>query len=90
MTDLAMAWFKLIGIRHRPTRPAAVALSCPMLIIHGEEDIVSPPSHAEQLVEAARDAELQLVEGAAHLDVHLVDAPRHDEAIRRFVQRLLQ
>jgi pimeloyl-ACP methyl ester carboxylesterase len=43
MTDLAMLGFKLGGLRHKPTESAAAALACPLLVIHGTEDIVSPP-----------------------------------------------
>jgi len=88
MTDLAMLWFKVCGLRHKPTQQAAAALPCPLLVIHGTDDIVSPFAHAERLAAAAPDGLLHAVEGAGHLDAALVDEAGHEEVIGRFVGRL--
>ena len=88
MTDLAMLWFKLCGLRHKPTQQAAAALACPLLVVHGTDDIVSPFAHAERLAATAPDGRLHAVEGAGHLDAALVDEAGHDEVIGLFVGRL--
>ncbi|HET6345340.1 MAG TPA: dienelactone hydrolase family protein, partial [Myxococcota bacterium] len=38
----------------------------PILVIHGEEDTVVPPSDAHDIASAARQARLELVPGADH------------------------
>ncbi|MDY7108689.1 MAG: alpha/beta hydrolase [Planctomycetota bacterium] len=88
ITDLTMLWLRLCGIRHRPTDRAAAALRCPLLVVHGKEDIVAPVAEAERLVAAAPDSQLHCVPGAGHMDAHLVDEAVHDRLIRRFVTRL--
>jgi len=88
ISDLAMLWFRLMGIRHRPTEDAVRRLNCPVLVVHGTEDMVSPIAHGERLEEVARDAALYRVEGAGHMDAHAVDVPGHDEAVRGFVRTL--
>jgi pimeloyl-ACP methyl ester carboxylesterase len=84
MTDLAMTWFRLRGLRHRPLVPVAERLSCPMLIVHGENDSVCPLDGARRLAAAAPDAQLVTVEGAAHLDAVHVDPELHERSLRSF------
>ncbi|UCD73991.1 MAG: alpha/beta hydrolase [Phycisphaerales bacterium] len=88
ITDLAMMWLKLCGIRHRRVLDDVPNVACPMLIIHGTEDIVSPLSHARSIAEAAVDATLLEIEGGGHLDAHLVDPQTHDEAVGAFLARI--
>lgn len=48
-------------------------ISCPVLVIHGEDDMLIPVSEGVALYEAAREPkELLLVRGAGHNDVSLV------------------
>jgi pimeloyl-ACP methyl ester carboxylesterase len=88
ITDLAMLWFRLCGIRHKPADRAAAKLLCPLLVVHGEEDIVAPPAEAERIVAATADARLHRVPGAGHLDAHLIDEAGHDRVIRAFVEHV--
>jgi pimeloyl-ACP methyl ester carboxylesterase len=88
ITDLAMLWFRLCGIRHRPTDRATAGLPCPLLVVHGSDDMVAPPAEAERIVAAAPDAKLHRVHGAGHMDAHLADEAGHEEVVRRFVQRI--
>lgn len=88
ITDLAMFWFRLRGIRHRSVVAAAGALACPLLVIHGEIDRVVSPEHAETLAAAAPDAVLHRAAGASHLDAHIIDAAGHDRVVRGFLARL--
>lgn len=89
ITDLAMLWFRLWRIRHRPTDRAAAALPCPLLVVHGSDDIVAPPAEAERIVAAAPDAQLHRVDGAGHMDAHLTDEAGHEQVVRRFVHRII-
>lgn len=88
LTDLAMFWFRLIGLRHRDLAHDAATLACPLLVIHGKADEIAPFAHAEMVVDAAADAALHAVPGAGHLDAHEHDESRHDEIVREFVGRL--
>jgi 3-oxoadipate enol-lactonase len=89
ITDLAMLWFRLCGIHHRPTDRAAADLRCPLLVIQGEDDIIAPPEEAERIVAAAPDARLHRVREAGHLDAHLADEAAHDRLIREFVAHVM-
>lgn len=88
MTDLAMMWFGLCGIRHRDLLSDVPNIACPMLIVHGSNDVVSPISHAQSIAEAAPDATLIEIQGGGHLDAHRVDPDTHDEAVRAFMERV--
>jgi len=88
LTDLAMLWLRLTGVRHRDAAHDAAALRCPLLIIHGTEDAIAPFAHGEMLVDAAADAALHAVAGGGHLDAHLLDERAHDEAVRAFAARI--
>ena len=41
----------------------------PALIIHGQEDVISPPANAEELARALPDAELHLMPGLGHVPI---------------------
>jgi pimeloyl-ACP methyl ester carboxylesterase len=88
MTDLAMLWFRLAGIRHRRVLDDVPEVACPMLIIHGRDDQVSPLSHAQSIAAAATDATLIEIETGGHLDAHRVDPQAHDDTVRAFVERI--
>lgn len=88
MTDLMLLWLTL---RKRPPRnltdePAGVR--CPMLIVRGTADVVSPLDETQQIVNAAPDALLREIDGAAHSDPELFHSPDHLQELERFVQRV--
>lgn len=89
ITDLALWILRMAGIT--PTNGASVvaAIRCPLLIVHGSQDVIVPIEHAQALAQLATDAgcKVQLVEieSAGHLDLHTADTPSHDAAVRQFV-----
>ena len=87
-TNLAMLWFRLRGLRQHRTLEDAARLRCPLLVIRGDEDRISPGHHAAMIVARAPDAVLHTAQGAGHSDAHAVDAQSHDEAVRAFVERI--
>lgn len=85
MSDIAMAWFRLCGIRHAPIDRAAAQLPCPLLVLHGTADSVAPPEHGERIARAAPAGRYHAVAGAGHLDEHVVDAEGVTAEISRFL-----
>lgn len=57
------------------------------LILHGERDVLIPPSDGQALYDhcAASDKRLVLIPGAGHNDIMLVGMTEYFEAIRQFV-----
>lgn len=56
------------AVMQRPDlRPRLPALGCPMLLITGETDAVTPPEHAREIAAAVPHAQLHLIDGAGHL-----------------------
>ncbi len=89
LTDLTMLWFRLRGLRQHRTLEDAARLHCPLLVIRGDEDRISPAHHAEMIVARAPDAVLHTAQGAGHSDAHAVDAQSHDEVVRAFVEQIV-
>jgi len=44
-----------------------VSMSCPVLIIAGEDDTLTPPDDARRMYQAAPDARLEMLSGAGHM-----------------------
>lgn len=88
ITDLALLWLRLRGIRPPGALPAALKMNTPLLVIHGRDDEMVGIDEAMQIVVAGRNAELLEIAGGGHLDVHLVDAAQHDASVRAFVARI--
>lgn len=84
-TDLAMMWFRLIGLKQRDLLADAARLDCPLLVIHGTEDEMVPQEQAQSVVEASSKGTLLLVEGAGHHNSHDFDPDRHREVVGGFV-----
>lgn len=60
-------------------------IHCPVLIIHGTQDQVIPPSHASRLMEAANDPKRLLwLEDVGHNDVLFTQSGEYQPAIRDF------
>ena len=88
ITDLALLTLRCIGVTPLSLDERDVArMNCPLLVIHGRADGVSPIGHARRLASAA-GGQLEEIEGAGHLDPHTVDADQHAEIVRRFLERL--
>lgn len=77
----------LIGLRFSEFAPLTTlpALSVPVLLVHGEHDVVVPVADARRLAAAAPDATLLVVPGAGHADV--ADVTLVSDALREFAMR---
>jgi 3-oxoadipate enol-lactonase len=58
-----------LAIRDADLRGDAARIKCPTLIVVGEEDVVTPPSAAQELAGAIKGAHVTLIEGAAHIPI---------------------
>jgi pimeloyl-ACP methyl ester carboxylesterase len=77
----------LIGLRFREFAPLTTlpTLAVPVLLVHGEHDVVVPVADARRLAAAAPDATLLVVPSAGHADVG--DATLVSDALREFALR---
>lgn len=77
----------LIGLRFREFAPLTTlpTLAVPVLLVHGEHDVVVPVADARRLAAAAPDATLLVVPGAGHADID--DATLVSDALREFALR---
>lgn len=91
LTRLAMLVQRLSGITPPAATPEVMAaLCCPVLIVHGTEDEVSPIEHGRQLAAAGTpDAVLHEVPGAMHVDAHELDRAKHDDLVARILMQWL-
>ena len=63
------------------------SMSCPLLIIAGEDDTLTPPDDARRMHHAAPDARLEMLSGAGHMSP--VEHPEPFlEALCRFLEKL--
>jgi 3-oxoadipate enol-lactonase len=60
------------------------AISCPVLVLAGEDDRVTPLSYAEEIALQLPQARLQRISGASHLS-NIEQANDFNEALRRFL-----
>ena len=60
------------------------SISCPVLVLHGTDDALSPVQNAEALVAHLPKAELVLLEGIGH-SPNVEDPVAFNGAIRRFL-----
>lgn len=88
ISDLVMWTLKMTGVKHRDLLDSTAKVTCPITIIHGEHDIISPRAHAEQIAGAAQDAALNVLAGASHLDAPFVAQQEHDALVRAFVEKV--
>ena len=78
----------LLGIRDRPdSTPLLAEIDRPVLVVHGAEDQLIPPSEAEAMHGALPDSRLELVPGAGHL-VNMEQPASFNAAVRTFLQSL--
>lgn len=59
-------------------------IKAPTLVVHGEDDILTPPSLARELASGVPDSELVLMVGTGHLCMAEV-APRFNRLVERFI-----
>jgi pimeloyl-ACP methyl ester carboxylesterase len=84
ITDLVAT---LQALASRPdSSETASSLDVPALVIVGEEDVLTPPSEAEQLAELLRIAQLVRIPGAGHL-TPLEQPARVNEELMVFLSR---
>ena len=56
------------AIMSRPdSRPGLAAISCPVTVIVGDGDILTPPDLAREMADGIGSARLEIIEGAGHL-----------------------
>lgn len=69
----------------------AKSLNCPLLVIHGDQDLISPHEDGKDIAEAAPNGSLLTLEGAGHNGLWTDDATRPIlvDGIRDFLNRAL-
>lgn len=88
ITDLALLALQMRGVRPRSLDVNCLAgLSCPLLVIHGRADEVSPVEDGRQVAKLAAAAELLELPNSSHVDAH-ESGQSHDMAIVAFFNRL--
>ncbi|MDJ0553815.1 MAG: alpha/beta hydrolase [Microcoleaceae cyanobacterium MO_207.B10] len=66
-------------------------VNCPVLVIHGNADLVVPFSHGQQLFGAANQPKLSFwVDGAGHIDLLEVAGEEYVKVMSKFVRLVLQ
>jgi pimeloyl-ACP methyl ester carboxylesterase len=84
---LAGAHFSFwLGITNRSFDRATVAadLACPLLVVNGANDVISPRESAKQVADAAERGRIEFIEGAAHSDLAIVNKERYADVLRGF------
>ncbi len=68
----------------------ASKVRCPILVLHGDQDPVSPLSDATAVSQVAQDARLCVIEGAGHNNIWTdeVHRARSIEAVGAFIERI--
>jgi pimeloyl-ACP methyl ester carboxylesterase len=70
------------AVMDRPDlRPQLAALRCPVLLMVGETDAVTPPDHAREIAGAVPGATLHVIDGAGHLPT--IETPERVNALLR-------
>lgn len=83
----AVAWAQRAMADRPDSRESLAAVSVPTLVVVGDEDTLSPPDEAQQIVDALPDATLAVLSGAGHLSA--VEAPEpFAEAVASYLARL--
>ncbi len=63
----AAAWAQLAMAARPDSLPTLAAMNVPALVVVGEEDVLSPPSDAEAMMDVLPDGELVVIVDAGHL-----------------------
>jgi pimeloyl-ACP methyl ester carboxylesterase len=76
------------GMARRPdSTPTLAAISCPALVVVGEEDGLTPPAEAEAMARGLRGAKLARIPRAGHLS-NVENAEAFDAALDAFLSAL--
>lgn len=76
----------LRAMAERPdSSPLLPKLTVPVLVIVGEEDVITPPSDAQRMAAAIPNAKLVIVKGAAHLS-QMEKPEEFNRAVKGFVR----
>lgn len=89
-TDMPSLLNAFLGDQPDPEgfRALAAQVDCPVLVVQGTEDVITPVDHAERLVQAVGDnASLLLMEGCGH-GPGARDSVRVSLVVRDFVERI--
>ncbi len=62
-------------------------VACPLLVLHGTDDAISPHAHGRQIADDAPHGELVAFEGAGHSRLHEHDPHHYESALRAFFER---
>lgn len=88
ITDLALALLRLRGVRPRSLREDDLRnLQTPLLVVHGSDDMISPPEHGRRIAAAAPHATWRETPEAGHMDAHSTNAEAHAQAVGAFLER---
>lgn len=89
VTDLALFGHMLFGVKPRSLDADRLRrIDCPVLVVHGERDIVSPIEHGCSVAETVKDAELLRVPDGEHTMRDLVEAEGHAERVEQLVAKV--
>lgn len=63
-------------------------ITCPVLVIHGDEDLLIPVAEGRRLFEDAHEPkQLYIVPGAGHNDVSIMAGPQYGEVINKWLEK---
>jgi len=81
-------WSKAHGGRGFDRAEWAAKLSCPLLVIHGDQDVISSPEDGKEIAQRARQCELVMIPGGGHNDLWIKPDFEQQcaEAVGRFVR----
>ncbi|MBI1371259.1 MAG: alpha/beta fold hydrolase [Phycisphaera sp.] len=87
---VSMLWLAMRGahVRRWDTADRAAAMTQPLLILHGTEDRVTPPTDAQSIAEAAPQARVVEFPDAGHLAAACVDTEQYAATVRDFLTSL--
>lgn len=88
VADLAILLLRPFGVRRLDAAADAAALDRPVLILHGERDVISPVEDARAIAEACR-GEMHVLPDVAHSDHAHKKPDQHAALVRRFVSSCL-
>ncbi len=86
---MILSWLRLRGIERPSTIDAARQLNCPLLVLHGARDRISPPSEGKAIADAASGTYVSM-EDVEHADHHHREPQRLAVSVREFVDHVRQ
>ena len=76
------------GMRAFDRAKRATRLDCPLLLLHGSEDLLCPPDSARRIAESAPDGRLAVISGGGHTDLARVDPVHYADELRDVFDRI--